>query len=205
MVSSGTVARVDWLKVIEAKGTAVGFVARSEKEKVVAGGLNVEEVTPLEAAEDAPVLVLAATVETTVEAAETTVEAAEATVAVPEGLVALGDVAWRASWWWWSGWATTRAERAARREERAKNIKVIERETQQQKKPFQREMDPAMGNLLLSINSTRTHLGMNQNNVYQNKCILRPFVFCSLAFQGQFPRHRRHRHLPHPQSRCCRC
>jgi len=53
--------------VIDANGTAVGFVARREKEKVVAGGLNVEEVTALEAAdtedagedaaEDAPLLV----------------------------------------------------------------------------------------------------------------------------------------------------
>jgi hypothetical protein len=37
--------------VIEANGTAVGFVARREKEKVVAGGLNVEEFTALEAAD----------------------------------------------------------------------------------------------------------------------------------------------------------
>lgn len=74
-MSSGTVARLDWLKVIEANGTAVGFVARRVKEKVVAGGLNVEEFTALEAAdaedavegavdavEDAPLLVPATTV-----------------------------------------------------------------------------------------------------------------------------------------------
>jgi hypothetical protein len=61
--------------VIEANGTAVGFVARREKEKVVAGGLNVEEFTALEAADtadtaedavdgdvdDAPLLVLTVT------------------------------------------------------------------------------------------------------------------------------------------------
>lgn len=75
-MSSGTVARLDWLKVIEANGTAVGFVARREKEKVVAGGLNVAEVTALEApdtedageaaaedgTEDAPLLVATVTV-----------------------------------------------------------------------------------------------------------------------------------------------
>jgi hypothetical protein len=53
--------------MIKANGTAVGYVARREKEKVVAGGLNVEEVTALEAADaedaaedaakDAPLLV----------------------------------------------------------------------------------------------------------------------------------------------------
>lgn len=50
-MSSGTVARLDWLNVIETNGTAVGFVARRVKEKVVAGGLNVEEFTALEAAD----------------------------------------------------------------------------------------------------------------------------------------------------------